>query len=214
VDVDVVVVLVVRDDRPRGGREPREFALQSSTLVLMIWLRRISAALALSVAACSGSPGTTSPDAALEADASALEIDAAGQGSDASALEVDASSVAIDGSPPPIDAAAPDAEAAADPCSPLPDGLTTWTKTDTASSGTPDTYFFDVTPGDPFCASITGGGSGAWSLVVSNGTSGGVYCSGAAVCSILVPSGEMTLLTTAVTEDIGGYTLTVRYRPR
>jgi len=102
----------------------------------------------------------------------------------------------------------------ADPCTPLPSGLTTWTKTDTASVGTPDTYFFDVNPGDPFCATITGGGSGTWSVNVSNGTSSGLYCSGSSKCSILVPAGQMTLLATAVTTDIGGYTLTVRYRPR
>lgn len=102
----------------------------------------------------------------------------------------------------------------ADPCSPLPTGLTTWTKTDSASSGTPDTYFFDVNPGDPFCATITGGGSGAWSVNVSNGTSAGLYCSGGSKCSILVPAGQLTLLVTAVTTDIGSYTLTVRYKPR
>jgi hypothetical protein len=101
----------------------------------------------------------------------------------------------------------------ADPCTPIPPGLTTWTRTDTASSGTPDTYFFDVTPGDPFCAEITGGG-GSWTLVVSNGTSSRVYCSGSPRCSIIVPPGQPTLLVTAVTDDIGGYTLTVRYRPR
>jgi hypothetical protein len=102
----------------------------------------------------------------------------------------------------------------ADPCSPLPSGLTTWTKTDSASVGTPDTYFFDVNPGDPFCATITGGGGGSWSVNVSNGTSAGLYCSGSPKCSILVPSGQLTLLVTAVTDDIGGYTLTVRYKPR
>lgn len=101
-----------------------------------------------------------------------------------------------------------------DPCTPLPSGLTTWTRSDSASTGTPDTYFFDVTPGDPFCASITGGGSGSWSLVVSNGTSSGVYCTGSPTCSIVVPPGQTTLLVTAVTTDIGSYTLTVRYRPR
>jgi len=100
-----------------------------------------------------------------------------------------------------------------DPCSPLPTGLTTWTKTDTASTGTPDTYFFDVNPGDPFCATITGSG-GTWSVNVSNGTSSGLYCSGSSKCSIVVPTGQLTLLVTAITTDIGSYTLTVRYRPR
>jgi hypothetical protein len=101
-----------------------------------------------------------------------------------------------------------------DPCTPLPSGLTTFSRSDTASVGTPDSYFLAVTPGDPFCASITGGGSGEWSVNVSNGTSAGLYCSGDSTCSILVPPGQTTLIVTAVTTDIGGYTLTVHYRPR
>jgi hypothetical protein len=118
--------------------------------------------------------------------------------------------------PDTADAAMPDTAdgAAIDPCSPLPSGLTTWTKSDSASVGTPDTYFFDVTPGDPFCATITGGGGGTWSINASNGTSSGVYCSGSPKCSIIVPASTPTLLVTAITTDIGGYTLTVRYRPR
>ena len=102
----------------------------------------------------------------------------------------------------------------ADPCLPLPSGLTTSTRTDSASVGTPDTYSYAVNPGDPFCVSITGGGSGSWSVTVSNGTSLGVYCSDEPTCSIFVPPGQTTLLVTAVTTDIGGYVLTVRYRPR
>jgi hypothetical protein len=102
----------------------------------------------------------------------------------------------------------------ADPCLPLPSGLTTSTHTDSASVGTPDTYSYAVNPGDPFCVSITGGGSGSWSVTVSNGTSLGVYCSDEPTCSIFVPPGQTTLLVTAVTTDIGGYVLTVRYRPR
>ncbi len=89
--------------------------------------------------------------------------------------------------------------------------LTTFTKSDSASSGTPDTYFFTTIPCTPFSASITGGGSGTWSLVVSNGTSMGIYCTGVATCSITVPPGQTTLLVTAVTTDIGSYTLNVSY---
>lgn len=98
-----------------------------------------------------------------------------------------------------------------DPCSPLPSGLMTFTRSDSASVGTPDTYFLTVTPGAPFCASITGSG-GSWTVNVSNGTSSGLYCSGSDTCSIFVPAGQTTLLVTAVTDDIGFYTLNVRYR--
>ena len=98
-----------------------------------------------------------------------------------------------------------------DPCTPLPSGLMTLTESDSASVGTPDTYFISVTPGAPFCASITGSG-GSWTVNVSNGTSSGLYCSGSDTCSLIVPAGQTTLLVTAVTDDIGYYTLTVRYR--
>ncbi len=92
-------------------------------------------------------------------------------------------------------------------------GLVTQVITDSASSGTPDTYFISVTPGDPFCASITGGGSGTWGVTVSNGTSAGIYCSNQADCRLWVPAGEMTLLVTALTSGIGAYTLTLRTVP-
>ena len=84
---------------------------------------------------------------------------------------------------------------------------------DSASVGTPDSYFRDVTPGDPFCAEITGGGGGSWGVVVSNGTSSGVYCNDVPSCAIEVPSGDTTLIVTAVTSDIGSYTLTIRRIP-
>ncbi len=93
-------------------------------------------------------------------------------------------------------------------------GLVLQTITDSASSGTPDTYFFDVNPGDPFCAEITGGGSGTWGVTVSNGTSGGIYCDNITPCRFRIPAGEMTILVTALTSDIGGYTLRVRSIPR
>jgi hypothetical protein len=149
----------------------------------------------------SGAPDTSSPDAG-PADIGTSDTAPADTGTPDTGL-------ADTGSPDTGADTAP-----ADPCSPLPSGLTTWTKTDSASVGTPDTYFFSVNPGDPFCATITGGGSGTWSINVSNGTSSGVYCSGSPKCSIVVPPGQLTLLATAVTTDIGGYTLTVRYRPR
>ncbi len=93
-------------------------------------------------------------------------------------------------------------------------GLVTRTISDSASVGTPDTYFFDVNPGDPFCAEITGGGSGRWGLTVSNGTSTGIYCSNVTPCRIRVGANDPTLLVTALTTDIGSYTLTVRSIPR
>src|SRR5690606_39540279 len=117
----------------------------------------------------------------------------------------------------PIDAglvdAGPSDAGRVDPCTPLPAGLTLWTRSDSASTGTPDTYILEVNPGDPFCASITGSG-GSWWVNVSNGTTSGVYCSGAPTCSIIVPEGQTALMVTAVTNSIGYYTLTVHYRPR
>ena len=71
-----------------------------------------------------------------------------------------------------------------------------------------------MSPGDPFCAEITGGGSGTWGVTVSNGTSAGVYCSDITPCRIRVPAGVPTLLVTAQTSDIGFYTLTVHSIPR
>jgi len=93
-------------------------------------------------------------------------------------------------------------------------GLTTRVITDSASSGTPDSYFIDVNPGDPFCAEITGGGSGTWGVTVSNGTSTGVYCSNTTPCHIRIPAGVPTVIVTAQTTGIGSYTLTLRYVPR
>lgn len=93
-------------------------------------------------------------------------------------------------------------------------GLTTRVITDSASSGTPDSYFIDVNPGDPFCAEITGGGGGTWGVTVSNGTSTGVYCRNVTPCHIRIPAGVPTVIATAQTTDIGGYTLTLRYVPR
>lgn len=159
-----------------------------------------------------GSTDAGADAGSIDAGADAGSTDA---GSDAGSIDAGADAGSIDAGSidAGFDAGASDA-GDSDPCTPIPAGLTTWTRTDSASSGTPDTYFFDVTEGDPFCASITGGGSGAWSLVVSNGTSSGVYCAGSPTCSIVVPPAQSTLLVTAVTTDIGGYTLTVRYRPR
>lgn len=112
----------------------------------------------------------------------------------------------------PPDAGAVDAGPAPVTCN--EPGLVTRTISDSASSGTPDTYFFDVNPGDPFCAQITGGGSGRWGVTVSNGTSSGIYCSNTTPCRIRVASGDPTLLVTAQTTDIGSYALTVQSIPR
>ncbi len=65
-------------------------------------------------------------------------------------------------------------------------------------------------PGDPFCADITGGGGGTWSVTVSNGRSDGIYCSGSPTCAGRVAPGDTTLIFTAITDDIGSYTLNIR----
>lgn len=132
-----------------------------------------------------GLDGGSGVDAATDADADA-GVDA---GSDAG----------LDGGPPPVTCTEP--------------GLVVETIVDSASSGTPDSYFRDVRPGDPFCAEISGGGSGTWSVNVSNGTSSGLYCSGSTICRIRVPPGDTTLITTAVTTDIGSYTLRIHRIP-
>ncbi len=85
---------------------------------------------------------------------------------------------------------------------------------DSASSGTPDTYQMVVQAGDPVSASITGGGAGPWSVVVSNGTSSGVYCSGTATCTLTVRPGDTVLFVTAVTGDIGSYALSITHPDR
>lgn len=145
------------------------------------------------------------PDAAsLDAEMADVGFEDAG-GSDSGAHEagVDAG---------PADSGAPDAGPLPVTCAEA--GLVTRTISDSASSGTPDTYFFDVNPGDPFCAEITGGGSGRWGVTVSNGTSMGIYCSNVTPCRIRVGANDPTLLVTALTTDIGSYTLTVRSIPR
>jgi hypothetical protein len=108
-----------------------------------------------------------------------------------------------------------DAYTPPDPCSPLPSGLTTQVINDSASSGTPDTYMYNVNPGDPFCASITGGGSDPWQVIVSNGFSSGIYCSGDPTCSIFVPAGQTRIFVTATNEGSpASYRLTIHYIPR
>ncbi len=108
-----------------------------------------------------------------------------------------------------------DAYTPPDPCSPLPSGLTTQVINDSASGGTPDTYMYNVNPGDPFCASITGGGSDPWQVIVSNGLSSGIYCSGDSTCSIFVPAGQTRIFVTATNEGSpASYRLTIHYIPR
>lgn len=87
---------------------------------------------------------------------------------------------------------------------------TTVIHSDSASVGTPDSYFITTIPCTPFSASITGTGS-PWTVNVSNGTSAGLYCTGSTTCAITVPPGQTTLIVTAVTTDIGNYTLTITY---
>ncbi len=87
---------------------------------------------------------------------------------------------------------------------------TTVIHSDSASVGTPDSYFITTIPCTPFSASITGTGS-PWTVNVSNGTSAGLYCTGSTTCTTTVPPGQTTLIVTAVTTDIGNYTLTITY---
>ena len=143
------------------------------------------------------------------------------EATDAEAPEAGPTDAGIPDTGPPdtgfMDASAPDAapvDAGPPAVTCTEPGLQTRTITDSASSGTPDTYFFDVNPGDPFCAEIRGGGNGTWGVTVSNGTSAGVYCSNITPCRIRIPAGTPTVLVTAQTSDIGGYTLTVRLIPR
>ena len=70
-------------------------------------------------------------------------LDASGDAGPADAGPVDAGAV---------DAGATDAGAPPVTCTEI--GLMTRTIMDSASVGTPDTYFFDVNPGDPFCTKI------------------------------------------------------------
>ena len=161
--------------------------------------------------------GDTGPDLDAGVDSGAVRDAAAdaemdtGAPSDARVDAVMDTGTAMDTSTPadtgPADAGPP-------PVTCTEPGLTTRVITDSASSGTPDSYFIDVNPGDPFCAEITGGGDGSWGVTVSNGTSTGVYCRNVTPCRIRIPAGVPTVIVTAQTTDIGGYTLTLRYVPR
>jgi hypothetical protein len=90
--------------------------------------------------------------------------------------------------------------------------MKTWTKNESASTGTPDSYFFDVDSGSPLSASITGGGNGTWSVNVYGGYSNQLYpCSGTPSCQVMLRPEDTTVIITAITTDIGYYQLTVRY---
>lgn len=118
---------------------------------------------------------------------------------------------AADGAPGVSDAAPamPDAAPAMPDAAPAGGGfeLALYEISDSASSGTPDTYVFEVAPGGPVHAELTGTGSGAWTLAMSNGTSLGIWCIDVPVCDFVMPAGQTTLVVTARTEDIGFYTL-------
>ncbi len=90
--------------------------------------------------------------------------------------------------------------------------MKTFTKNESASVGTPDSYFFNVDPGSPLSASITGGGNGTWSVNVYGGYSNQLYaCSGSPLCQVMLKPEDTTVIVTAITTDIGGYSLTVHY---
>lgn len=86
-----------------------------------------------------------------------------------------------------------------------------WVKSDSASTGTPDSYFFDVDAGSPIAASITGGGSGTWSVNVFGGMTNTLYCTGAPSCQVMLDPQDTVVIVTAITTAIGSYTLTVDY---
>lgn len=107
----------------------------------------------------------------------------------------------------------PDAEQDAGP--PVYDE-TGWTMrqntiSDSASTGTPDSYFYDVDAGSPLSASITGGGTGIWSVNVFGGYSNMLYCTGTSSCQVMLRPEDTTVIVTAVTTGIGSYSLTIRF---
>ncbi len=85
------------------------------------------------------------------------------------------------------------------------------TISDSASVGTPDSYFFDVDSGSPLSASITGGGNGTWSVNVFGGMSNQLYCTGTTLCQVMLRPEDTVVVVTAITTDIGSYSLTVDY---
>ena len=85
------------------------------------------------------------------------------------------------------------------------------TLSDSASVGTPDSYFFDVDSGSPLSASITGGGSGSWSVNVFGGYSNYLYCTALTSCQVMLRPEDVTVIVTAITTDIGSYSLTIDY---
>jgi hypothetical protein len=90
--------------------------------------------------------------------------------------------------------------------------MKTFTKNESASVGTPDSYFFNVDPGSPLSAFITGGGNGTWSVNVYGGYSNQLYpCSGSPLCQVMLRPEDTTVIVTAITTDIGGYSLTLHY---
>jgi hypothetical protein len=82
---------------------------------------------------------------------------------------------------------------------------------DSASVGTPDSYFFDVDSGSPMAASITGGGNGTWSVNVFGGMSNHLYCTGTSSCQVMLRPEDTVVVVTAITTDIGYYSLSVDY---
>jgi hypothetical protein len=139
------------------------------------------------------------------------------QGDDDDTPTIDAATTAADADPGAsdgalaVDAGRPDARSVPD-AAPQFD-LVTQTISDSASSGTPDSYQFEVLPGSPFEAHVSGGGAGPWTLNLSNGTTTGIYCTGSPDCTATIPAGVDLVLLTIVTEDIGFYSVQVTWAP-
>lgn len=99
---------------------------------------------------------------------------------------------------------------------PPPYDTTGWTMksathSDSASTGTPDSYFYSVDSGSPLSASISGGGSGFWTVNVFGGYSNHLYCTGTSLCRVMLRPEDTTVIITAVTTGIGPYTLSIQY---
>lgn len=88
--------------------------------------------------------------------------------------------------------------------------MSTRTHSDSASTGTPDSYFYEVDPGSPLSANISGS-NGIWSVNVYGGMSNQLYCTGSSLCQVMLRPEDTIVVVTAITTNIGSYSLTVRY---
>ncbi|QED26804.1 hypothetical protein FRD01_06025 [Microvenator marinus] len=88
--------------------------------------------------------------------------------------------------------------------------MSTGSHSDSASTGTPDSYFYEVDPGSPLSATISGS-NGIWSVNVYGGMSNQLYCTGSPSCQVMLRPEDTIVVVTAITTNIGSYSLNVRY---